>query len=119
MDGEPCLMRPCRIEIKIDQRKSDAAKLLVRNKNATGKTPLKHLFFQRLFKYKSIIIISRLRSIKEKVTPLLLFRNKTQPVKRLSKKPSFNGKRLTLSNDDKEIIELVPNFPSKNRLPLQ
>ena len=36
-------MRPCRIEIKIDQRKSDAAKLLVRNKNATGKTPLKRL----------------------------------------------------------------------------
>lgn len=34
VDGEPCLMMPCRIEINLDRRKDEAAKMLVRNKNA-------------------------------------------------------------------------------------
>ena len=34
VDGEPCLMTPCRIEIKLDQRNTEPAKMLVRNKTA-------------------------------------------------------------------------------------
>lgn len=35
VDGEPCLMKPCNIEISMDQGIAKVAKMLVRNKNAS------------------------------------------------------------------------------------
>lgn len=42
VDGEPCLMKPCIIEISMDQGIAKVAKMLARNKSASCKTLLLH-----------------------------------------------------------------------------
>ena len=37
VDGEPCLMQPCTIQISLDPSAAREAKMLARNKNATCK----------------------------------------------------------------------------------
>jgi len=46
VDGEPCLMRPCKVEISLDKRFSQPARMLMKNKNGSCKlTTFYHYLF--------------------------------------------------------------------------